>query len=77
MRKILSASPLLRVEGVVVGCVAVGLVLLSVVRQTRGSSLDVSSDQYLIPGNQWSTDGKTITNPSYFDPAAYRIFDAF
>jgi endo-1,4-beta-D-glucanase Y len=218
MRKILSASPLLRVAGVVVACVAVGLVLLSVVRQTRGSSLDVSSavqqtwqgyktrlifcgppcgnnlglvfdpsasykarsegvgygllmaalindhqtfdtildaadktlydstiglynweanasgdvsgtgaatdadedialalifaqkhvdnhqwtqrtgstygdkasalidaiyqhevssDQYLLPGNQWSTDGKTITNPSYFAPAAYRTFDAF
>jgi len=37
----------------------------------------VYQDKYLTPGDQWAGNGVEITNPSYFAPAWYRIFDKF
>ena len=38
---------------------------------------EIYRGQYIIPGNEWYVDGQAITNPSYFTPAWYRIYDAF
>ncbi len=38
---------------------------------------EIYHGQYIIPGNEWYVDGQVITNPSYFMPAWYRIYDAF
>ncbi|MEP7287748.1 MAG: glycosyl hydrolase family 8 [Chloroflexota bacterium] len=33
--------------------------------------------KYLLPGNKWLGNGMDITNPSYFAPAWYRLYDKF
>ena len=37
----------------------------------------VVDGRYLKPGNRFDGDGQAVTNPSYFSPAWYRIFDVF
>ncbi len=40
-------------------------------------SSEIVDGRYILPGNRFGGGGQAITNPSYFSPAWYRIFDQF